>query len=148
MSNSYLYAALALIAGFGIPVMAALNASLGAALNSPSAAAVILFLVALLCSGFALTVAGAPPTSCIASIPPYLFAGGALVAFYVLSVTRIAPELGVANVVLFVLLGQLLSAAMIDHFGLFGAVRNPLSVQRLLGLSLIPIGVFLANRGM
>lgn len=148
MSNHFLYAALALTAGFGIPVMAALNATLGAALNSPNAAAVILFLVALMCSVVALTFGGVPAPSRLGSVPPHLFVGGALVAFYVLSITRIAPAFGVANAVLFVLLGQLVSAAVIDHFGLFGALKDPLSVRRLLGLCLILIGVFLANRGV
>jgi transporter family-2 protein len=49
------------------------------------------------------------------------------VAFYVLSITWIAPTFGVGNAVFFVLLGQLVSAAMIDHFGLFGAQVTPVS---------------------
>jgi transporter family-2 protein len=48
------------------------------------------------------------------------------VAFYVLSITYIAPTFGVGNAVFFVLLGQLVSAAIIDHFGLFGAQVKPL----------------------
>jgi transporter family-2 protein len=49
------------------------------------------------------------------------------VAFYVLTITWIAPTFGIGNAVFFVLLGQLVSAALIDHFGLFGAQVTPVS---------------------
>ena len=73
-----------------------------------------------------LTTVAAP----LAKVPPqpkYLLLGGFLVAFYVLSVTWIAPRFGVGNAVFCVLLGQMLAASVIDHFGLFGAVARPLS---------------------
>ena len=47
LSHSILYAMLMLIAGLGIPVMAALNGMLGEKLQSPALAATILFLVGL-----------------------------------------------------------------------------------------------------
>jgi hypothetical protein len=52
--------------------------------------------------------------------PKHLFFAGVLIAFYVLSITFIAPKFGIGNAVFFVLLGQLVSAAAIDHFALFG----------------------------
>ncbi len=45
----------------------------------------------------------------------------------------------------FVLLGQLISAALIDHFGLFTAQPTPLSSLRLLGIAVIGAGVFLTQ---
>jgi transporter family-2 protein len=46
-----------------------------------------------------------------------------------------------------VLIGQLISAAAIDHFGLFGARAVPVSGQRALGLLAMAAGVVLAQRG-
>ncbi|MEQ8956180.1 MAG: DMT family transporter, partial [Gammaproteobacteria bacterium] len=46
-SSSLFYAALMLMAGVGIPIMAALNAGLGTRLQSPAYAAVILLFVGL-----------------------------------------------------------------------------------------------------
>lgn len=43
MNNSVIYAFIMLLAGLGIPVMAALNGGLGARLQSPVLAATILF---------------------------------------------------------------------------------------------------------
>lgn len=131
-----------LAAGLGIPVLAALNARLGIAIGSPSAAAVILFLVASLTALAAMAVTGG--TGALRALPgqpAHLFLAGALIAFYVLSITYIAPSFGVGNAVFFVLLGQLISAAAIDHFGLFGAAVTPLSGLRAAGIAVMATGV-------
>jgi transporter family-2 protein len=78
--------------------------------------------------------------------PKHLFLAGLLVAFYVLSVTWVAPRFGVGNAVFFVLLGQLASAALIDHFGLFGARVSPLSLTRAGGIALMASGVWLTQQ--
>ena len=136
-----------LAAGLGIPVLAALNARLGIAIGSPSAAAVILFLVARLPALAAMAVTGG--TGALRALPgqpAQLFLAGALSAFYVLSITYIAPSFGVGNAVFFVLLGQLISAAAIDHFGLFGAQATALGPARLGGIALMAAGVWLTQQ--
>jgi transporter family-2 protein len=67
------------------------------------------------------------------------------VAFYVLTITWIAPTFGIGNAVFFVLLGQLVSAAVIDHFGLFGAQVTPVSPLRALGIAVMAGGVALTQ---
>lgn len=136
-----------LVAGIGIPVLAALNAALGAKIGSPAAAAAVLFVVAFLVA-FA-TMLGTGGTKAIASLPgqpKHLFLAGVLIAFYVLSITWVAPQFGVGNAVFFVLLGQLFAAAAIDHFGLFGAQQASLTPLRAAGLALMAVGVLLARR--
>ncbi len=141
------YALIMLIAGMGIPTLAALNAALGQYLGSPSAAAMILFLVAMIVSSTVLLITGPAEILKAADAPKHLFLGGALVAFYVLSITYIAPHFGVGNAVFFVLIGQMISAALIDHFGLFGAQISPLSLTRAAGLSLMAVGVWVTQQG-
>lgn len=139
------YALVMLAAGFGVPVLAALNAALGKTIGAPAAAAAILFAVAFLCSVAAACVAGWGNAEALRLAPKHLFLGGVLVAFYVLSITFIAPKFGVGNAVFFVLLGQLVSAAAIDHFGLFGAQVSPLSLTRALGISVMGVGVWITQ---
>ena len=141
------YAGIMLIAGMGIPLLAALNAALGQYLGSPASAAVILFTVAFLVTALAAIVTGPGPVLHAVSAPKHLFLGGALVAFYVLSITYIAPHFGIGNAIFFVLIGQLISAAAIDHFGLFGAQVSPLSLTRTAGLSLMALGVWVTQQG-
>ena len=71
------YAFLMLFAGMGIPVMAALNAGLGAKLQSPALAATILFLVGLIGSViFLLVFEGTPTGGLNKEIPSYFYLGG------------------------------------------------------------------------
>lgn len=146
MPPTTFYAATMLLAGIGIPVLAALNAALGLRIGSPFAAGVILFSVALTAAVLVLLFTGAAPLARAPQAPAHLFLGGLLVAFYVLSITAVAPRFGVGNAVFFVLLGQLISAAIIDHFGLFGANLSPLSLPRAGGIALMAAGVWLTQQ--
>jgi transporter family-2 protein len=141
------YALIMLLAGVGIPVLAALNASLGMRLGSAVAAGAILFVVAFLCTMIVLFLFDRPSALLnVAAAPKHLLLAGCLTAFYVLSITFIAPRFGVGNAVFFVLLGQLISAAAIDHFGLFGAQVSPLSLTRASGIALMAAGVFVTQQ--
>ncbi|WP_223428866.1 DMT family transporter [Tateyamaria pelophila] len=139
------YALIMLLAGVGIPILAALNAALGTRLGSPAAAATVLFLVALTASVLFLLLFGGSGIGKVAAAPKHLLLGGVLVAFYVLSITYIAPQFGVGNAVFFVLLGQLISAAAVDHFGLFGAQATTLGATRMGGIALMAAGVWMTQ---
>ncbi|WP_120502110.1 DMT family transporter [Roseovarius sp. EL26] len=147
MSSTTYYALIMLAAGIGVPMLAALNAALGVRLGSPAAAAVFLFMIAFGCAVLVLLLFDKPVALVGAlSAPKHLFLGGILVAFYVLSITYIAPHFGVGNAVFAVLLGQLISAAIIDHFGLFGAPVTPLTLTRAMGIALMAAGVFITQQ--
>jgi transporter family-2 protein len=143
--GNLLLSALMLATGVGIPIMAALNSRLGAQLGSPWAAAFLLFVVSAVISCAVLVTTGLPQHGWLVA-PPLYYAGGILVAFYVLSITWSAPRIGVANAVFFVLVGQIVAAGLIDQFGLFGAMKSPLTGIRLLGIALMLAGTFLARR--
>lgn len=139
------HALIMLAAGIGIPVLAALNARLGANIGSPAAAAFILFIVAVSATCVVMLVTGPQALTRLPGQPWHLFLAGLLVAFYVLSITYVAPHFGIGNAVFFVLLGQLVSAAMIDHFGLFGAAQSPLTLIRAGGILVMAAGVALTQ---
>lgn len=146
-SHAPAFAAIMFLTGVGIPILAALNGGLGGRLGSPMAASVILFGVALL-----IALAGATLTGALGDIKPapdtpfHFYLGGLFVAFYVIAVTFIAPRFGVGNAIFFVLVGQLASAAVIDHYGLFGATRFMIDAKRIAGIALMVAGVWLARR--
>lgn len=139
------YAFIMLAAGFGIPILAALNAALGKSISAPAAASVVLFVVAFLTSLAVVMFTGPQAIAKVASAPKHLLLAGCLIAFYVLSITYIAPHFGIGNAVFFVLLGQLISAAAIDHYGLFGATQTPLTMIRAMGIGVMAVGVFLTQ---
>ncbi len=133
------------VAGIGIPIMAALNADLGTRMASPQAATVFLFVSGTVIAAIALLVHGLPPKFWVGA-PPRDYLSGFLVAFYVLSITWAVPRIGVGNAIFLVLVGQLVSAAAIDHFALFGAQATPITARRALGIAVMMLGVFLAKK--
>lgn len=147
-SETIRYASIMLLAGIGIPILAALNAQLGSRIGSPFAAASVLFTVAFMVAAVVLLGSGdLARLAMVAAQPKHLLLAGFLVAFYVLSVTWVAPRFGVGNAIFCVLLGQLVSAAVIDHFGLLGAAVKPVDMARAGGLLLMAAGVLLAQHG-
>jgi bacterial/archaeal transporter family-2 protein len=152
LTQPYGYALLALLAGLGIPVMAAMNAHLGLQLQSTALSTVVLFAVGLGVSSLYLLLIAAPavipPTQLFATPQPplYLFSGGIFVAFYIFTITWISPRFGVANAIVFVLLGQMVSAVIIDHFGLFNAIQVDINLKKILGILLMIAGIFLVKR--
>ena len=139
------FATIMLLAGIGIPIMAAMTSSLGKHLSSPVAASAFAFFIAFCIALLALIINDKSFFKQIPSAPKYLFVAGAFVAFYVLSISFVAPHFGVGNAIFFVLLGQLLSAAIIDHYGLFGAQINQLSMMRVSGIVVMVFGVWLTQ---
>lgn len=147
LNHHVFYTVLMLVAGFGIPIMAALNGGLGEKLQSTVLATTILFVVGAVVSILCLLFfEGMPELNADNSVPIYFYCGGLLVVFYVLSITWVIPRFGVGNAVACVLLGQLFAMAIIDHYGLLGTAHYPMSLQRFIGLILMAVGVFLAVR--
>ena len=135
-----------LAAGLGIPILAALNSALGQFLGSPVAAVTVLLCVAFCAIFIILLTTSSLSFARLAAAPKHLFLAGLLVTFYILSITAIAPHFGVGNAIFFVLLGQLISAAVVDHFALFGAAGSPLSLTRSLGLGVMALGVWITQQ--
>lgn len=143
------YAVWAAAAGALIPFMAILNGRLGRALGDPLLAPVLLFAVGLVTSlVVALFVTGhVPDLRQALSARPIDFAGGAIVAGYVISVTLLAPRFGIGNTILLVMTAQIFTSALIDHFGLLGAMVRPLTGLRSLGLAVMLAGLALTQVG-
>jgi transporter family-2 protein len=136
---------LMLIAGAGIPVMAAMNAQVGLQLQSPIAAVVVLCVVALATSALLLTTQSNVNWQ-LTSVPRWYYLSGLLFILYIGSITFTAPIIGLANAIFFVLLGQLIASAVIDHFGLFNSAPYSFDLKRLAGIVLIVVGIYLAKK--
>jgi transporter family-2 protein len=141
------YALWAFAAGALIPLMAILNAGLARGVGGPVQAAVILLTIGLVTTLLVAATATAriPNLSAIIHIPIRHYAGGVIVAFYVLSITFIAPRFGVGNAILFAVTAQLLTSAFIDHFALAGATLRPLTAMRAMGLFIVVAGVVITQ---
>jgi len=133
-------------AGVAIAVQAPLNAALGRAVSSPIAAATISFAVGfavlLVCT---VLLGEARAFSKVPSVPLWLLMGGALGAFYVFSALWSVPILGVLTTTSLLILGQIIAALIIDHFGVFGLPTHDISTWRILSGVFVAIGVVLSR---
>ena len=75
--------------------------------------------------------------------PMWLWIGGVMSVFIVLAITVGPPRIGVTATIAIVIAGNLLSAALIDRFGLFGVERVGLTGPRVLGFVLLALGAAL-----
>lgn len=141
-----LIAGMMFAAGLGIPVFAALNAGLGRHLGGPVAATSITFAVGLAISLVLLAFTGLPGRTVFTFERPHIWLGAVFMLFYATSVAFAAPRLGLANAIFFVLLGQIVAAAAIDHFGWLDSVQSPLTPKRMLGMMIMAAGIYLARR--
>ena len=74
-------------------------------------------------------------------IPWYLYIGGILAIFITYGVMLSIPRLGVAVATTSIVAAQVMTAAAIDHFGLFGLEKVPFSWIRFAGIIFLAIGV-------
>jgi bacterial/archaeal transporter family-2 protein len=142
------YIAGALGAGMLIPAQTGFNAQLGRALGGPFYSTICVFLAGLATMTVIAIVVRAPaPGLAEAARAPTLswFAGGVMGALYIVSLTVLAPRLGAAPTVAFVVVGQMLCSTIIDHYGLLGFAEHAASPLRIAGLALMAVGVALVR---
>lgn len=146
-SQSWFFGFLMLLAGLGIPIMAALNGGLATRIQSTSVASCILLALALTCALIiTFSTEGIPKIIYQSSTPFYFYLAGIFVVFYTFTITWVTPQFGVGNAVAFVLLGQLVAMTIIDQFGLFDSPQTSITIQRAIGLLFMTLGVFLVLR--
>ncbi len=80
------------------------------------------------------------------SLPWYVFTTGILGLIIVSTIGYVVPRMGAAGGFTLILASQFLLAALIDHFGLFGAALRPLDLTKALGLAVMLGGVWLVVR--
>lgn len=80
------------------------------------------------------------------SVPAYAFSAGILGLVIVGALGYATARYGLVVTFALVLVAQYGSAALIDHFGWFGATVRPVDGLRLLGVTLLLIGAWLTMR--
>jgi bacterial/archaeal transporter family-2 protein len=72
--------------------------------------------------------------------PPWLWTAAAMGALIVVGITFAAPRIGTTATVGIITAGNLVMAAVIDQFGLFGQDEIAISGTRVVGLALLAVG--------
>ena len=137
---------LAIVIGALLPVEALLNARLAQVTRGPLFAAFVTCLVGAAALGSALFATRAfAPLPGPGAAPPWIWLGGLLGATYLASATMLVPRIGAAALICLVILGQVLSSLLLDHYGVLNSVR-PADPIRVVGALLVAGGALLVAR--
>jgi transporter family-2 protein len=137
------YVILALLAGACGPAQAGINAQLRLWTKDPVFAAMISFAVgttALLAYLLLLRVP-CPDLGRVRELPWWIWTGGFLGAFLVVVSVILAPRLGAATMMGFIIAGQVFAGMILDHFGVLGYQIHEINGWRLFGAVLLIVGV-------
>lgn len=136
---------LALVSGVFMALQGSLNAALSKVVGLWETALVVHItgtaLVAILL--FVLRLGRQQHIFYSAQAPWYLYLGGVIGVLIIYLVMASIPRVGVANATTAIIVGQVLTAIVIDHFGLFGLAEITCGWNQLLGLGLLATGAWL-----
>lgn len=133
---------LVLAAGGLVSVQVAVNARLALGIGSAFGAAMVSSIVGALALApvVVLTSRSGPSPHAAAVVPWWAWIGGLCGASYLTVLAFSLPRLGAATSLALAVAGQLLVAALIDQFGLFGLERQTPGLLRLVGIGLVLCG--------
>lgn len=138
---------LVFLAGIGLAIQPPTNASLAKASGSVTLAALISFAVGTvaLLSAWALLDRG--NLGGLRTAPWWGWLGGLYGAFFVAAFAFAAPRIGLATALTVAIASQVITAIILDHFGLLGLHTLPISWTKAAGAALLLGGVWLVRQG-
>ena len=137
---------IAFAAGIALASQAATNSQLSKAVgDQPVAAALISFFTGTLVL-LAITLMKANVSGIWVNLPQqqwWKWTGGTLGALVVFTTIMLAPKVGVSNMLFFIIVGQLIMAMLIDHYGLIHMPIRLATIWKFIGLTIVFLGMLL-----
>ncbi len=129
--------------GMVVPLQLVFNGQLGGVTRNAFTASLIVFLTGTLVLTVlvALTRPTLPSVADVVAAPRTVWLGGLIATGYIVAIVLITPRLGVGLTTGLILVGQLVMALALDHFGAFGNPQHTLNLGRAAGLALMVAGI-------
>lgn len=140
----FVYLIIALAAGVALATQSAINTQLAKAMSGEAVIAtfisfavgtIVLFFIAWVKTDLWGNLSAIP------SQPWWKLIGGVLGAIVVFTTILLAPKLGITAMLFFIIVGQLITAATIDHFGLIGMPIREVNITKFIGLIIVAFGL-------
>ena len=140
----FVYLIIALAAGVALATQSAINTQLAKAMSGEAVIAtfisfavgtIVLFFIAWVKTDLWGNLSTVP------SQPWWKLIGGILGAVDVFTTVLLAPKLGITAMLFFIIVGQLITAATIDHFGLIGMPIREVNITKFIGLIIVAFGL-------
>lgn len=140
----FVYLIIALAAGVALATQSAINTQLAKAMSGEAVIAtfisfavgtIVLFFIAWVKTDLWGNLSSIP------SQPWWKLIGGVLGAIVVFTTVLLAPKLGITAMLFFIIVGQLITATTIDHFGLIGMPIREVNITKFIGLIIVAFGL-------
>ena len=140
----FVYLIIALAAGVALATQSAINTQFAKAMSGEAVIAtfisfavgtIVLFFIAWVKTDLWGNLSTVP------SQPWWKLIGGVLGAVVVFTTVLLAPKLGITAMLFFIIVGQLITATTIDHFGLIGMPIREVNITKLIGLIIVAFGL-------
>jgi transporter family-2 protein len=130
-----------------VALQAPVNSMLGRAVGTWQAAFVSFAIgtVALACIA-ALATGGLGQVAEVRHVSWYYLTGGLLGAAYVTTILVTVRTLGAGGLVAATIAGQLAVSVVVDHLGLVGVAKHPITLEKIVGVALLAAGTYLIVR--
>jgi len=144
VSMFFVYLIIALAAGVALATQSAINTQLAKAMSGEAVIAtfisfavgtIVLFFIAWVKTDLWGNLSTVP------SQPWWKLIGGILGAVVVFTTVLLAPKLGITAMLFFIIVGQLITATTIDHFGLIGMPIREVNITKFIGLIIVAFGL-------
>jgi len=132
----------AVVSGLTMAIQGSLNSVLGKTVGQLEATFIVHIIATVLVAVLLFVLSlGKGDLSQLSEAPWYTYLGGVLNVIILYGVMYSIPNLGVANATTAIVAGQVLTAILVDHFGLFGLEKIDFQWIQLVGLLLLAVGV-------
>lgn len=130
-----------------VALQAPVNSMLGRAVGTWQAAFVSFAIGTIALAAIAaLATGGLGQVSAVRNVSWVYLTGGLLGAAYVTTILVAVRTLGAGGVVAATIAGQLAVSVVVDHFGLIGVTKQPITLGRVVGVLLLGLGTYLVVR--
>ncbi len=144
MVNSWGYIGLMVIAGALLAFQSPINAALGRSVGIYEAS-FISFLIGTLVAAVMVMLIGKGDVKAVTGVPMWQLIGGITGLIYVTMIIVSVGEIGVTAVMVAGLVGQMITAMLIDHYGWFGMTARPIQPTRIMGALMLGVSILLIN---
>lgn len=132
--------------GIGLAMQTAVNSQLRKFVESPFEASMISFIVGTAFLTVAMVFSSTPlgiPLDTIADLPGWIWLGGIFGVIGLTTSILLFAKIGSIQASVMPILGMIVMGMLIDNFGWFNSLEQPFTSNRLIGVILLVIGIFL-----
>jgi len=131
-----------LIGGISVGLQSPIAGAMGQKIGG-TASSFLIHLSGMIFSGIFLFIRGGERIQEWRTLPWYMLFAGMFGLILYLTISVTLPRLGSTMMVALIIIGQLVTGVIIDHFGLLGVITRQIDISRVLGVLALVFGAYL-----